>query len=276
MVDSTRGARLFSEPDRDLPGISARLSLVVEKIKPHATTDTKMLTVAIALPFAFFAPPTARTPSALVSVSMSTAVPKTFEAALDLAPQLCAALQAGEAPAGLAEFVASSAGARGFFVHYLTNEEYTCADQEDVPAGLSSSLESASPATIEIMLMNVVMSAGTALAHRRAGREEMALSSERTSARAGTLVCTMAPKLPQLRESFGALCQAVDSEFLVEAGKQPVAVDEWVAFLAKWSYDQDQLDLIAAALASMRPSVLGEDDEPDEPEGEDDPKVSSE
>ena len=220
-----------------------------------------MLTVAIALPFAFFAPPTARTPSALVSVSMSTAVPKTFEAALDLAPQLCAALQAGEAPAGLAEFVASSAGARGFFVHYLTNEEYTCADQEDVPAGLSSSLESASPATIEIMLMNIVMSAGTSLLHKRAGRDDMVLSSERTCARASTLVRALAPTLPALRASFGALRQAVESEFLVDAGTQAVEVDEWVAFLARWSYDEEQMQRIAATLDELRPSVLPEEGE---------------
>ena len=126
----------------------------------------------------------------------------------------------------------SSAGARGFFVHYLTGDEWTCADGEEVPAGLASSLEAASAATIEIMLMNVVMSAGTSLIHKRAGRDEMVLSSERTCARASTLVTAMAPKLPELRESFAALSQAVESEFLVDAGKQPVAVDEWVAFLA--------------------------------------------
>jgi len=217
-----------------------------------------MLAVALVLPTAFVSTPAvAHAPRTLIS--MAAAEPATFEAALETAPKLCEALQAGEAPAGLGAFVASSAGARGFFVHYLTGDEWTCADGEEVPAGLASSLEAASAATIEIMLMNVVMSAGTSLIHKRAGRDEMVLSSERTCARASTLVTAMAPKLPELRESFAALSQAVESEFLVDAGKQPVAVDEWVAFLARWSYDEEQMQLISDTLDGLRPSVLSND-----------------
>ena len=61
-------------------------------------------------------------------------------------------------------------------------------------------------------------------AHRRAGREDQALSSERTSARASSLVTALWSGLPELRDAFDALSTAVDSEFLVEAAPAPVAV----------------------------------------------------
>ena len=207
-----------------------------------------MMMIALALAFT---PPSVR--HVRTTTIAMAATPKSFEDALADAPTLCAALQAGEAPEGLGQFVASSAGARGFFVHYLTGDEWTCADKEEVPAALVSSLQAAkSPATVEIMLMNVVMSAATAVAHRRAGREEQATTSERTSARAGILVRTMWESLPELRDSFDALSEAVQSEFLVEAPPARVAVDEWVAFLARWSYDQEQTQIVADALAEIK------------------------
>ena len=67
--------------------------------------------------------------------------------------------------------------------------------------------------------------------------------------------------LPALRDSFGALSEAVQSEFLVEAPPAPVAVDEWVKFLARWSYDEEQLQLVADALAQV-PPVTNEASEP--------------
>ena len=137
----------------------------------------------------------------------------TFEQALETAPDLCQALQAGNAPDGLGEFLSTSAGSRGFFVHYLTNDDFTCADASEPPSALITSLEqSASDATIEIMLMNVVMSAGTAVLHERAGNTEQASSSRRTSARARILVNALLDKLPAMQSSLTALNAAVASE----------------------------------------------------------------
>jgi len=174
-----------------------------------------------------------------------------FEDALQAAPALCEALQAGEPPDGLQALVSTSSGARGFFVHYLTGDEWTCADDDEVPPALAASLAAAPAATIEIMLMNVVMAEATAMAHRRAGREEEAQSSARTGARAAVLVAALWPRLPALQTSFAALSTAVQSEFLVEAPPAPEAVDEWVAFLARWQYDDEQLTAIANALAGV-------------------------
>ena len=88
-----------------------------------------MMMIAVALAFT---PPSVR--HVRTTTIAMAATPKSFEDALADAPTLCAALQAGEAPEGLGQFVASSAGARGFFVHYLTGDEWTCADKEEVPA----------------------------------------------------------------------------------------------------------------------------------------------
>ena len=83
------------------------------------------------------------------------AAPVSFEAALEVAPDLCSALQSGEEPAGLTEFVSTSAGARGFFVFYLTGDEYACADNEVPPAPLAKSLEVA--ATDEVLVTYTLM-----------------------------------------------------------------------------------------------------------------------
>ena len=58
---------------------------------------------------------------------MKVIAPNSFEAALKSAPELCSALQDGKDAKGLENFLTTSAGARGFFVHYLTGDEWTVA-----------------------------------------------------------------------------------------------------------------------------------------------------
>ena len=74
--------------------------------------------------------------SSRMSLLVGAASSLSFEDAVATAPSFCAALQAGQAPEGLKDFIASSAGARGFFVNYLTSDDWTCADNEDVPSGV--------------------------------------------------------------------------------------------------------------------------------------------
>ena len=54
--------------------------------------------------------------------------------------------------------------------------------------------------------------------------------------------------------------EAVASEFLVEAPKQPEPVEEWVAFLARWAYDMEQLELISEALKAIEQRVQSDAD----------------
>ena len=177
-----------------------------------------------------------------------------FEDSLSLAPSFCEALEKGDAPAGLPDFISTSAGARGFFVHWLTNDEYLVADDPTPPSLLADSLASANPEVIEVMLMNVVMSSGTAVAHNRAGNQEQADSSQRTCNRATVLVNALWERAATLRESCDALKRAVSAELgedvlVLDAGNDEERVDEWCAFLGKGQYDAEQLANIKAALA---------------------------
>ena len=191
----------------------------------------------------------------------------TFEQALDMAPAFCAALQRDEAPDGLAEFVQTSAGARGFFVNYLTSDEWTCADASTPPSSLVASLVASPAEVIEIMLMNVVMSAGTEVAHRVAGRDDQASASARTCKRATTLINALWNQTAMLRTSYAALGDAIlaelsdDDERAVEVADAAAlaAVETWQAFLVRWQYNRDQIRKISDALALCgAPSMGGE------------------
>ena len=113
-----------------------------------------------------------------------------FEEALEQAPSLCRSLheELNEDTASLTALLTTSAGARGFFVHWLTGDEYTRADRTPPPPVLVEVLTSSPTEVAEVMIMNVIMSAASAVHHKRAGRAEQAESSERTCARAMLLV----------------------------------------------------------------------------------------
>lgn len=180
--------------------------------------------------------------------------PISFEEALDTAPNMCAQLQRGESPDGLADLIASSAGARGFFVNWLTGDEWSAADAAVPPEPLSESLMDAQAEVIEVMLMNVVMSAATAVAHSRAGNDEQADGSQRTCNRAVILVNAVWSGNQALQSACDALRRAVYAELgeevLVQStGDDEEKVDEWSAFLSRWRYDNDQLANAKAALA---------------------------
>ena len=99
--------------------------------------------------------------------------------------------------------------------------------------------------------MRHTLAAADASAVRTPTGKSLAASSARTNARARILVQALWDKLPALRKSFRALSAAVETEFLVEAPPQPLEVDEWVRFLARWQYDQDQLQVVADCLAEV-------------------------
>ena len=260
MKRETRAAR-GAERARSATDGSWALSATIMR----SSTATSLLVLVIQLPTAATLQLRACAAPRMAAEALS------FEQALEQAPSMCAALQRGEVPEHLDEFVSTSAGARGFFVHYLTGDEFTCADAAEPPSPLMLSLEeSASAETVEIMLMNVVMSAGTAILHDRAGNAENAESSRRTSARASILVKALVDRLPSLQTSMAALGGAVaaergrevlflepgaevaaDEKRLVLGADTEEAVDQWIAFLDRWKYDQDQLEAIEAAVQDV-------------------------
>ena len=158
-------------------------------------------------------------------------------------------------------------------MHWLTGE-FSRADAEP-PSALTESLEkTASPEVMEVMLMNVVMSAATAVVHERAGNTEQATASKRTCKRACALVSAV--NVPALRASCKSLKAAVaqecgeeillyeeeaevavvaaaekaaDSRVLL-AEAEETAVDAWSAFLLQWKYETEQLAKVSEALAT--------------------------
>jgi hypothetical protein len=186
-----------------------------------------------------------------------------FDKALAEAPSLCQELDAGGAPASLASILGTSAGARGFFVNWLTGE-YAAADAPVPPPALCDALRKVASRgqtglpTLEVMVMNVAMSAATAIAHRAAGDQAQAEASDRTCTRACTLVRAMRGSVPDLDAAVVALGAATDAASraeteagaleLLEASGGGFLPLEWLAFLGKWSYDGEQLAAVARAL----------------------------
>ena len=152
---------------------------------------------------------------------------------------LCRALQEGEAPSDLGDFVATTSGARKLLGEYLTGEQWTCADADEPPAVLVSSLESATPEVGDALLMNVVSGA--------------AASADRKLARASRLVRALWARSPTLRASCLALKDVVASklgepESVGWDGNYEYAKDEWMGLLGFAKYERSQLESVRDAL----------------------------
>ena len=205
------------------------------------------LCLALALPTAAFLVPAPRVPAVRM-------------AAADEAKAFCIALQNGQSTDGLTEFVFTRAGARSFFSSYLKEDEVTCADAEAPPSALVDSLEQAPPEVVEIMLMNVAISAATAVGHGRAGRDEAQTASKRECARASVLVKAMWERSPILQRSCGALEGAVAAELgesVTEydgaSGDIELLRIQWSGLLGVCNYDAEQLEAVQEALALCPP-----------------------
>ena len=90
---------------------------------------------------------------------------------------------------------------------------------------------------------------------RRRGNDEQAESSTRTRMRATILVNALWHRAGGLPESCHALRRAVAAELGEEvvvfyANNDEERVDEWRAFLTRWSYDREQKLEVRGALSS--------------------------
>ena len=196
--------------------------------------------------------------AATTSLAISRA-PASFQAALGTAPALCTALQGGGSPSALTDFLQSSAGARGFFVTWLTGDEWTRADDAEPPAALTAAVIQAPDEVAELMLMNVVMSAATGRTLQIAGRDDEAELAGRTCARAIGLVRSLADRMPTVQSGLDQLLQlmSVTTEKELASQEDDASgagddgdVDEarWVDFLSRWQYDDEQCEAVRIAL----------------------------
>ena len=181
------------------------------------------------------------------TVSMSAL---TFEQAVETAPKLCEALQQGESPPTLTSFLGTSEGARGFFVHWLTRDDWARADEETPPAALQAALEGAPQEVADVMVMNVIMATATAIYHRRAGRRDQADMSQRTATRAKLLVRALRERVPTLGTAVLGVRAALstDEEKKKLMGVDAETEDAWLVFLQRWMWDDEQLERIAECM----------------------------
>lgn len=163
--------------------------------------------------------------------------PITFEAAIALTQSLVSHLEQGniseaEVEQLIGALVKTEAGARGFFVTYLTGDS-ALADRpsEAVVDGLNSSPE----IVAELLVKNLAMSTAMAISHRRQQHEAMAQGSERVRSRTTCLIqqlpaSPLSEKLQTLRDT-------------IATGK-----GDYQSFLSRWGYDAEQQQAIADVL----------------------------
>ena len=157
----------------------------------------------------------------------------TFEQAIALTESLLDKMAKGELPPeeitnAIAELVPTKNGARGFFVAYLTSD-HPFADNH--PPEVLQGLSSHPLAIAELLAKNLAMSAAMVLTHQRNGNEEMAQSSARVRDRSKTLINQL--NLPEVWEK----CQQLQTAATTGEG-------QYQAFLERWGYDREQLQLM--------------------------------
>jgi len=163
-----------------------------------------------------------------------------FEEAMAQTRTFLDRLQAGSIPEveisqTVAELVGTVAGARGFFVVYLTDDR-ALVDQPQ-PAVLQG-LRQQPEIVGDLLVKNLAMSSAMALHHQRNQDSAIALKSQRASRRAAVLIQSLelentTLKLQQLQATIAA------------------GGGEYQDFLDRWSYDPEQQQAIAQAITPL-------------------------
>jgi hypothetical protein len=163
-------------------------------------------------------------------------------------------LQDSQITDSVAALVQSLAGARGFFVTYLTDESKIGETHpEPIVEGLSRSPEIVN----DLIAKNLVMSSSMALTHERNGADDLLTGSQRVTRRCMSLAERL--RSDNLQVNFDSMLAAIESllakrddGFDVEStlsaysfgvgGKISSEMKaEYETFLHKWRYDSGQL-----------------------------------
>jgi hypothetical protein len=168
----------------------------------------------------------------------------TFESAIEEAQSL---LDSGTLPE--AEMIArtktlleTEAGARGFFVVFLTGDS-PLADQ--VPDWLLSLLATGPDLVAELLVKNLAMSTATALAHEAQGNREQADGSRQVAQRTTTILKALRHPpfgpVPVLERKTMAMFQTLKEE-----------EGPYRNFLDRWGYDRNQRQAISHAFEKVQ------------------------
>jgi len=173
-----------------------------------------------------------------------------FENALSEAASVCQSLQKGEDVKNtVSALLATSNGARGFFVNYLTDPSLTVADAAEVPASVATPMVG-SPlveVTAPLMVKNLLMSTATEIHHSRNGNNDLAQGSNLTAQRSKILI-----EGTQLKPVWDLL------EEVLPATQGKAAEDsDWPKFFASWGYDEEIIqkleEVVAETLSKRNP-----------------------
>ena len=161
----------------------------------------------------------------------------------------------------LQDLVSTTSGARGWFVSLLTDEDLAQLFEPPIDDALLQPIAARPEPNLRLCVMNVAMSAATAVAHERDGHRELAAASRATSSRSAALCTALLERdmMAGLAEALRALYEAAAprDDDLGELGEilglssdaAPSHVDEdWAAFLDKWRYGPDQRAAIRRTL----------------------------
>ncbi|KAJ1461129.1 hypothetical protein M885DRAFT_584947 [Pelagophyceae sp. CCMP2097] len=148
--------------------------------------------------------------------------------------------------------LATTSGARGWFVLLLTDPVYAPLFSKALSPALLEPLEKHAEVNVRLMTMNVAMSTAMAVAHARNGDSDMASASTLTSDRSVAVVEALMDRqlTPTLRPALRDLLNTAAFDADDDDGNTGVDAD-WVAFLDRWGYDATQRNAIAAVLARM-------------------------
>lgn len=135
----------------------------------------------------------------------------------------------------IAEIVSTKAGARGFFVAYLTGD-LPLADNPS--SGAIAALKTAPEVISELLVKNLAMSSAMAVAHRRNHDEENARGSERVTRRTANLIRQLDLNLIQQ--------ELTELERTITEG-----TGNYHGFLQRWGYDAAQQTAIARAIEAI-------------------------
>uniref|UniRef100_A0A7S2X8Z8 Uncharacterized protein n=1 Tax=Lotharella oceanica TaxID=641309 RepID=A0A7S2X8Z8_9EUKA len=174
-----------------------------------------------------------------------------FEDAIGIGKQVASQLQNSNAPevrGVLDALLGNEAGARGFFVSFLTSDgDDTIADQNPPVELLGDALAQAEEKVVgPLLVMNTVMPTAMVTAHKRSNSDSMAEMSMRVARRASILLEHSPRTRPIVEAAFGAAERAVEENPSPEGGPDEVAY--WLRFYNKWGYDEEMRKEIAAAL----------------------------
>ena len=158
----------------------------------------------------------------------------------------------------LDDLISTTSGARGWFVVLLTSPEFGALFSPAVEPALLEAIAAKPEPNLRLCVMNVAMSAATALAHDARGHADLTAASRETGARSSALVAALLDDMAGLRDAVAALAAAAgggDDDGLDDLEKllagEPNPDREWRDFLDKWGYDGEQRAEIRRALRSL-------------------------